>query len=83
MQADELRTVLARRSIERAISFADWAGVGPAGHRSGSFLIARTGAHQAMLRREAARSRGWGADIRAAAPADLLARLSFYQPQRR
>ena len=26
VQADELRTVLARRSIERAISFADWAG---------------------------------------------------------
>jgi glycine/D-amino acid oxidase-like deaminating enzyme len=27
VQADELRTRLARRSIEKAVSFADWAGV--------------------------------------------------------
>ena len=80
VQADELRTVLARRSIERAISFADWAGAELPVTRSGSFLIARTGVHQAMLQREAAQSRGWGADIRESGAADLLARLSFYQP---
>jgi glycine/D-amino acid oxidase-like deaminating enzyme len=80
VQADELRTVLARRSIERAISFADWAGADLPVSRSGSFLIARTGAHQAMLQREAAQSRAWGADIRESGAADLLARLSFYQP---
>ncbi len=29
IQADELRTALARSSIEKAISFGDWAGVPP------------------------------------------------------
>jgi glycine/D-amino acid oxidase-like deaminating enzyme len=80
VQADELRTVLARRSIERAISFADWAGAELPVTRSGSFLIARTGAHQAMLQREAVQSRGWGADVRDATGAELHARLSFYRP---
>ena len=42
VQADELRTVLARRSIDLAISFGDWAGVPLPVARSGSFLIART-----------------------------------------
>ncbi len=49
VQADELRTRLARRSIERAVSFADWAGPDLPVMRSGSFLIARTAEHQAML----------------------------------
>jgi sarcosine oxidase subunit beta len=80
VQADELRTRLARRSIERAVSFADWAGADLPVMRSGSFLIARTAEHQAMLGREARQSRGWGADVRDADPADLRDRLSFYQP---
>jgi len=42
VQADELRTRLARRSIARAASFADWAGVPLEVASSGSFLIART-----------------------------------------
>jgi glycine/D-amino acid oxidase-like deaminating enzyme len=42
VQADELRTRLARRSITRALTFADWAGVPLPVARSGSFLIART-----------------------------------------
>jgi hypothetical protein len=42
VQADELRTSLARRSIGKAISFGDWAGVPLEVARSGSFLIART-----------------------------------------
>jgi hypothetical protein len=44
VQADELRTRLARRSIEKAASFAYWAGAvggGPAGS-----LIARTAQHR-------------------------------------
>jgi glycine/D-amino acid oxidase-like deaminating enzyme len=80
VQADELRTRLARRSIERAVSFANWAGPDLPVMRSGSFLIARTAEHQAMLGREARQSRGWGADVRDAGPADLRDRLSFYQP---
>src|SRR5712675_1887312 len=43
VQADELRTRLARRSIARAASFADWAGEPLAVVAPGSFLIARTG----------------------------------------
>ena len=79
VQADELRTELARRSIRRAVSFADWAGVPLEVTRSGSFLIARTGEHQAYLRTEARQSRGWGADVQEAGPGDLAVRLSYYQ----
>jgi sarcosine oxidase, subunit beta len=80
VQADELRTRLARRSIERAVSFADWAGAELDVRRSGSFLIGRTSEHKELLRREARQSRGWGADVRDAGPAELRDRLTYYQP---
>ena len=66
VQADELRTRLARRSITRALTFADWAGVPLAVARSGSFLIARTAQHREYLVQELAQSRRWGADVREA-----------------
>src|SRR5439155_7426573 len=71
VQADELRTMLARRSIEKAISFADWAGVPLEVARPGSFLIARTAGHRELLRRELAQSVRWGADVREASRAQL------------
>jgi glycine/D-amino acid oxidase-like deaminating enzyme len=80
VQADELRTRLARRSIEKAVSFADWAGVPLAVARPGSFLIARTAGHRELLRRELAQSRGWGADVREASPAQLAGQVSYYRP---
>jgi glycine/D-amino acid oxidase-like deaminating enzyme len=80
VQADELRTELSRRSIERALSFQDWAGVPLEVASSGSFLIARTSEHKQYLRAEARQSRGWGADVREASTADLAGRLSFYRP---
>jgi glycine/D-amino acid oxidase-like deaminating enzyme len=80
VQADALRTQLARRSIARAVSFGDWAGVPLEVARSGSFLVARTGEHQEYLRAEALRSRNWGADVREAGSADLAGRLSYYRP---
>ncbi len=80
VQADELRTRLARRSIAQAVSFADWAGVPLPVTRAGSFLIARTARHRAYLARELAQSRRWGADVREAAPAQLAGRLSYYRP---
>jgi glycine/D-amino acid oxidase-like deaminating enzyme len=76
VQADELRTRLARRSITKALTFADWAGVPLAVARSGSFLIARTGQHREYLCRELAQSRSWGADVREAPRTEL----SYYQP---
>ena len=78
VQADELRTALARRSIERAVSFPDWAGVQLEVVRSGSFLVARTSAHKDYLRREARQSRSWGADVRDMVTAQLRSRLSYY-----
>ena len=42
VQADQARTLLARRSIERAARFQEWAGVPLAVERTGSFLVART-----------------------------------------
>ena len=75
VQADELRTRLARRSITKALTFADWAGTPLAVARSGSFLIARTAQHREFLRRELAQSRRWGADVREAAHPQL----SYYR----
>src|SRR5262249_48308029 len=49
VQADELRTRLARRSIDKAVGFADWAGVPLEVARPGSFLIARTAQHRDYL----------------------------------
>jgi glycine/D-amino acid oxidase-like deaminating enzyme len=80
VQADELRTRLARRSIVKAVTFADWAGVPLPVARPGSFLIARTGQHRDFLCRELEQSRRWGADVREASPAQVADQLSYYQP---
>ena len=80
VQADDLRTRLARRSIAKAITFADWAETPLAVARTGSFLIARTAQHRQFLGRELAQSRGWGADVREATRAQLAGGLSYYQP---
>jgi len=79
VQADELRTRLARGSIEKAASFADWAGVPLEVARSGSFLIARTDQHREYLRREMAQSVRWGADVREADAAQLADGVSYYR----
>jgi glycine/D-amino acid oxidase-like deaminating enzyme len=79
VQADELRTQLARRSIAKAVTFADWAGTPLPVARPGSFLIARTAQHRQFLCRELAQSRGWGADVREATRAQLAGGLSYYQ----
>jgi glycine/D-amino acid oxidase-like deaminating enzyme len=79
VQADELRTALARRSIELAASFGDWAGVPLPVARSGSFLIARTARHRSYILTEARQSRGWGADVREASHAELAGLVSYYR----
>jgi glycine/D-amino acid oxidase-like deaminating enzyme len=79
VQADELRTRLARRSIARAVSFADWAGVPLAVASAGSFLIARTARHRDYLGAELVQSRRWGADVREATAGQLAAGLSYYR----
>jgi glycine/D-amino acid oxidase-like deaminating enzyme len=79
VQADELRTRLARRSIELALTYPDWAGAELAVTRSGSFLIARTDQHKAYLQTEARQSRRWGVDVREAQPGELASRLSYYR----
>jgi glycine/D-amino acid oxidase-like deaminating enzyme len=80
VQADELRTRLARRSIAKAITFAGWAGTPLAVARPGSFLVARTARHGRFLRGELAQSRRWGADVREATRAHLADGLSYYRP---
>jgi glycine/D-amino acid oxidase-like deaminating enzyme len=79
VQADELRTTLARRSIDLARSFANWAGAELAVSRSGSYLIARTDEHKAFLRTEGRQSSGWGVDVQTAGPAELGERLSYFR----
>ena len=80
VQADELRTRLARRSITRALTFAEWAGEPLTVAHSGSFLIARTAQHRQYLAQEMEQSRRWGADVREASQSELGGRLSYYQP---
>src|SRR5215470_10417348 len=80
IQADEVRSALARRSIERAMTFADWTGVPLPVQASGSIAIARTERHAAVLATEVADSRRWGAEILDLDPSDLPARSSFYRP---
>jgi glycine/D-amino acid oxidase-like deaminating enzyme len=79
VQADEARTELARRSIAKAVSFGDWAGEPLPVARCGSFLVARTDQHRAFIAAEARQSRGWGADVREAEPAELGGKLSYYR----
>jgi glycine/D-amino acid oxidase-like deaminating enzyme len=79
VQADALRTWLARRSIELALTYPDWAGTGLAVARSGSFLIARTDHYKAYLQTEARQSERWGVDVREANPGELASRLSYYR----
>jgi len=82
VQADVLRTRLARRSIVRALSFASWAGVPLEVKPAGSFLVARTARHREYLRRELAQSRRWGADVREADPGQMSGRVSYYRAAR-
>jgi len=79
VQADELRTRLARRSIDLALTFGDWAGAELEVTRSGSFLIARTGEHKSYLRTEARQSAAWGASLREAHPGEVASRVSYYR----
>ena len=79
VQADELRTRLARRSITRALAFADWSGTPLEVASPGSFLIARTARHRGFLATELAQSRRWGADVHAATPAQLAEGLGYYK----
>ena len=79
VQADELRTRLARRSITLAATFAAWAGEPLPVSAAGSFLVARTPGHRDYLRRELAQARGWGADVREAEPGQLGS-VSWYRP---
>src|SRR5262249_27773190 len=79
VQADELRASLARGSMDKQVSFGDWAGVPLPVTRSGSFLIARTERHRGFVAQEAAQSRGWGADVREAGHAELADRVSYYR----
>jgi glycine/D-amino acid oxidase-like deaminating enzyme len=80
VQADELRTALARRSIDKVCTFADWTGVELPVVRSGSVLVARRPAHQAMLAAEVAASRGWGVQLQEVGHSELTDRASFLVP---
>jgi glycine/D-amino acid oxidase-like deaminating enzyme len=82
VQADELRTRLARRSIEKVRSFGAWAGAELEVARSGSFLVARTEQHRDFVLAEAAQSRAWGADVRQVTPAAFTSRVSYYRSRR-
>jgi glycine/D-amino acid oxidase-like deaminating enzyme len=76
VQADALRTSLARHSIDKVLRFEDWAGVPLGVQRSGSLLIARSDRHKDILREETERSRAWGVDLTETKLAD---QASYYR----
>jgi glycine/D-amino acid oxidase-like deaminating enzyme len=80
VQADALRTRLAQRSITKACSMDQWAGVPLDVVSTGSVLIARTSAHEQYLRTEQRQSAGWGVDVREISAAEVSERVSFYRP---
>jgi glycine/D-amino acid oxidase-like deaminating enzyme len=47
--------------------------------RSGSYLVARTGAHREYLRTEASQSAGWGVALRAADASEIADKVSYYE----
>ena len=81
VQGDELRTFLARRSIEKVRSFPDWAGVPLDVATAGSLLVARSPGHKALLAAEAGQSRRWGVELAEISPGEAAERTAgYYHP---
>jgi glycine/D-amino acid oxidase-like deaminating enzyme len=78
VQGDEVRTFLARRSIDLVRAFADWAGVPLDVAASGSLLIARSAGHKKLLAAELAQSLRWGVDLAVISPAEAGQRTGGY-----
>jgi glycine/D-amino acid oxidase-like deaminating enzyme len=78
VQGDEVRTFLARRSIDLVRTFADWAGVPLDVASSGSLLVARGPGHKKLLAAELAQSLRWGVDLAAISPAEAGQRTGGY-----
>ncbi len=81
VQGDEVRTLLARRSIDKVRSFPDWAGVPLPVATAGSLLVARGPGHKALLAAEAGQSRRWGVRLAEISPGEAADRTAgYYQP---
>ncbi len=78
VQGDEVRTFLARRSIDLVRTFAGWAGVPLDVAASGSLLVARGAGHKKLLAAELAQSLRWGVDLAAISPAEAGQRTGGY-----
>jgi glycine/D-amino acid oxidase-like deaminating enzyme len=78
VQGDEVRTFLARRSIDLVRTFAGWAGVPLDVAASGSLLIARSAGHKKLLAAELAQSLRWGVDLAVISPAEAGQRTGGY-----
>jgi glycine/D-amino acid oxidase-like deaminating enzyme len=78
VQGDEVRTFLARRSIDLVRTFAGWAGVPLDVAASGSLLIARSAGHKKLLAAERAQSLRWGVDLAVISPAEAGQRTGGY-----
>jgi glycine/D-amino acid oxidase-like deaminating enzyme len=78
VQGDEVRTFLARRSIDLVRAFAGWAGVPLDVAASGSLLIARSAGHKKLLAAELAQSLRWGVDLAVISPAEAGQRTGGY-----
>ena len=80
LQADQVRTALALRGIDRARTFEEWAAAPLAVTTSGSLVTAGSRQHADFLREEVARSRSWGVLVDDLVPAGLARRSFLYTP---
>jgi glycine/D-amino acid oxidase-like deaminating enzyme len=78
VQGDEVRTFLARRSIDLVRHFSEWAAVPLDVAASGSLLVARSGGHKKLLAAEVAQSRRWGVELAEVSPAEAAGRTGGY-----
>ncbi|MDW8058916.1 MAG: FAD-binding oxidoreductase [Thermomicrobium sp.] len=77
VQADELRTRLARMAIETVCTFERDTGVTVPFVASGSLMIARTARHAAVIDEEVEAARRWGVEVDTISPAEAV-RLAPY-----
>ncbi len=80
IQPDETRTRLAALSVHKARGFAAEFGVELPVCASGSIMLARTEAHAAYVRQEAAQSRGWGVEVELIDAAEAHRLMPFLEP---
>jgi glycine/D-amino acid oxidase-like deaminating enzyme len=81
VQADELRTRLARLAVETVMHFERDFGVTLPYVRSGSLMVARTERHARVIEQEVSDAQRWGADVHRVSAREAQALAPFLQAE--